>query len=144
MPARVVVNADDEFTYDHSVRERDCTPVAFEFAVDHKPGQPGIAPTSRICVPHKSFTSLNFNLFPDRSHTRFHLQQCVITILLTAEHCRSRVRLNFPTLPVATTQQLRSQPRSSRGRSVVYSGKFLLRDRNSHQPKSSCRPKHKP
>src|SRR5918992_3748859 len=73
VPARVVVNAYDEFTYDHSVRKRDCTPVAFEFAVDYKPRHQAFVNGANIAnrVPHKIFTSLNFNLFLDSSHTRF-------------------------------------------------------------------------
>src|SRR5215207_10326423 len=80
VPARVVVNADDEFTYDHSIRKRDCTPVAFEFAVNHKPRHQAFVNGADIAnrVPHKIFTSLNFNLFLDSSHTRFHLaNQCI-------------------------------------------------------------------
>src|SRR5918992_6119581 len=72
VPARVVVNAYDEFTYDHSVRKRYCTPVAFEFAVDYKPRHQAFVNGANIAnrVPHKIFTSLNFNLFLDSSHTR--------------------------------------------------------------------------
>src|SRR6185369_5707036 len=70
VPAGPVIDADDELAHNQSISKSDCSPVAFEFAIQNKPRHQAFVNRAHIPnhLPDKRFTSIDSNLLPDGSH----------------------------------------------------------------------------
>jgi hypothetical protein len=70
MPARLIVDTDDQLTHGHSVRKRNRPPVALELAVGHKTDDEPLMNVPNVAnrVPNEFPASIDFDFFVDSGH----------------------------------------------------------------------------
>jgi len=70
VPARFIVDIDDEFTHDHPVCKGNDSRVSFEFTVHYEPRYQTLVYGAHIAdrIPNKLLASLDCDFFVDTSH----------------------------------------------------------------------------